>query len=90
MTKSLKRASIVMGVAIAALTAASTGPFAYSARVTSSCKGDFYHFCPSYKVGSSQLTACMRSAGGNVSRRCVDALADSGIIAHKYHSKTRG
>jgi hypothetical protein len=32
----------------------------------------------------------MRSAGGNVSRRCIDALADSGEISKKYHSRNRG
>jgi hypothetical protein len=29
----------------------------------------------------------MRAAGGNISRRCIDALADAGIISRKYRSK---
>jgi hypothetical protein len=62
---------------------------AYSARVKSACKTDFYKFCPSYKVGSSQLRACMRSVGGGISSRCLDALADSGEISRKYHSRNR-
>jgi hypothetical protein len=61
--------------------------FAYSARVNSACKTDFYKFCPSYKLDSSQLRDCMRAAGGNISSRCLDALADSGVIPRKYHSK---
>jgi hypothetical protein len=60
---------------------------AYSARVNSACKSDFYKFCPSYKPDSPQLRECMRSAGGNISRRCIDALADAGIISRKYKSK---
>lgn len=67
--------------------AASRDASAFSARVKSACKSDFYKFCPSYKVDSPQLRACMRSAGGNLSRRCVDALADAGEIPRKYHSK---
>ncbi len=62
---------------------------AYSARVKSACKSDFYRFCPSYKLDSPQLRACMRSAGGNISSRCIDALADSGEISRKYHSRLR-
>ncbi len=89
MTSTLKRVAIAV-VGIAALAATAGSAAAYSSRVKSACKSDFYRFCPAYSVGSSQLKACMRSAGGNVSRRCIDALADSGEIARKYHSKNRG
>ena len=74
----------------AALTVTAAGQAsAYSARVKSACKSDFYRFCPSYKVGSTKLRSCMRSAGGNISRRCVDALANAGEIPRKYHSRYR-
>jgi hypothetical protein len=62
---------------------------AYSGRVKSACKSDFYKFCPSYKLDSPQLRSCMRSAGGNISSRCLDALADAGDIPRKYHSSQR-
>ena len=89
MTSTLKRACV--GVFAAAALAATAGSAsAYSSRVKSACKSDFYRFCPAYSVGSSQLRACMRSAGGNVSRRCIDALADSGEVKSKYHSRNRG
>lgn len=86
MSKAL--AAIAAGL-VSAVALAGTAS-AYSSRVKSACKSDFYHFCPAYKVGTPQLKACMRSAGGNVSRRCIDALADSGEISRKYHSKNRG
>ncbi|MGE0023674.1 MAG: hypothetical protein AB7S70_08605 [Hyphomicrobium sp.] len=73
---------------MAALAAASAA-HAYSGRVKSACKRDFYKFCPAYKVGSPELRACMRSAGGNISSRCLDALADAGDIPRKYHSSQR-
>ena len=60
---------------------------AYTARVRSACKTDFYKFRPSYMPDSPQLRECMRSAGGNISSRCLDALADSGVISRKYRSK---
>lgn len=80
-------AAIAIGVgALAAAGAAQ----AYSGRVKSACKADFYKFCPSYKLETPELRACMRSAGGNISTRCLDALADAGEIPRKYHSSQRG
>lgn len=75
-------------VALAAFITASQAD-AYSSRVKRACKSDFYRFCPSYKVGSAKLRNCMRSAGGNISRRCINALADAGHIPRKYHSRFR-
>ncbi len=63
------------------------GASAFNARVKTACKTDFYKFCPSYKLDSAQLRACMRSAGGNVSSRCIDALVDTGELPRKYRSK---
>ncbi|MCC7253676.1 hypothetical protein [Hyphomicrobium sp.] len=86
----MKKTKIIAALAIGlgALAAAGTAN-AYSGRVKSACKSDFYRFCPSYKVDSPQLRACMRSAGGNISSRCLDALADAGEIPRKYHSSKR-
>ena len=83
----LKASGVVLVGLVALMTA--DGAVAYSARVKSACRSDFYKFCPSYKVDSPQLRACMRAAGGNISNRCIDALADSGEISRKYHSKYR-
>jgi hypothetical protein len=79
---------VALGIGSVALTAAGDAS-AYSSRVKSSCKADFYKFCPSYKLDSPQLRACMRSNGGGLSSRCLDALADSGEIPRKYHSSYR-
>jgi hypothetical protein len=81
----------IAGAALLGLAALMTahGAQAYSARVKSACKSDFLKFCPSYKEGSPQLRSCMRSAGGNISQRCIDALVDAGEISRKYRSKKR-
>jgi hypothetical protein len=76
---------VALAIGCGALTAAGDAS-AYSSRVKSACKSDFYRFCPSYKPESPQLRACMRSAGANISRRCLDTLADAGEIPRKYHS----
>ncbi len=78
-----------LAVGVGALAAAGAAN-AYSGRVKSACKPDFYKFCPSYKVDTPELRSCMRSAGGNISSRCLDALADAGEISRKYHSSQRG
>jgi hypothetical protein len=83
------RALAVTAMAGAAALAMTDAALAYSAKVTSACKSDFKRFCPSYKIGTSELRACMRSAGGNLSTRCIDALADTGEISMKYHSRNR-
>ncbi len=86
MTKTTLAAALAVGfTALAAAGAAQ----AYSGRVKSACKSDFYKFCPSYKLDTPQLRSCMRSAGGNISSRCLDALADAGEIPRKYHSSQR-
>lgn len=83
-----KKALTVGLVSLAALVAADQAN-AYSGRVKRACKTDFYRFCPSYKIGSSKLRTCMRAAGGNISRRCIDALANAGEISRKHHSRFR-
>lgn len=86
----MKKVKLAVALAIglsAVLTAGAAN--AYSSRVKSACRSDFYRFCPSYKLDSPQLRSCMRSAGGNISQRCLDALADAGEIPRKYHSSQR-
>jgi hypothetical protein len=85
---SVSKILMALTVACGALAAAGAAQ-AYSGRVKSACKSDFYKFCPSYKLDTPQLRSCMRSAGGNISSRCLDALADAGEIPRKYHSSRR-
>jgi hypothetical protein len=40
-----------------------------------------------YQDWLQALKECMRPAGGNISSRRLDALADSGEISRKYRSK---
>jgi hypothetical protein len=84
----MKKIIVVLTVCFETLVSAGDAT-AYTARVRSACKTDFYKFCPSYKPDSPELRECMRSAGGNISSRCLDALADSGEMPRKYRGKYR-
>lgn len=53
---------------------------AVSAKVRKACAADYKRLCPSYKVGSTQLRACMESMARDISSRCIDALIDSGEV----------
>ena len=50
----------------------------YPDYVRSACKADFKKYCPSYKVGSSELRSCMRAVANELSSRCIDALERNG------------
>lgn len=53
---------------------------AVSAQVKKACQGDYKRLCPTYKVGSPQLRACMEAKQAEISSRCVDALIASGEV----------
>ena len=53
---------------------------AVSTKVEKAYKGDYKRLCPSYKVGSSQLRACMEAKQADISSACIDALIDSGEV----------
>ena len=44
------------------------------------CSSDYNRFCPRYKVGTGKLNRCMRSNGKRLSRVCVRALIDNGMV----------
>jgi hypothetical protein len=68
----------VAALALAGLT--SPADAAINVKVKKACKGDYQRLCPNYKVGSSQLRACMEAKQFEISSGCVDALIDSGEV----------
>lgn len=63
---------------------------AASKRVHQICRSDYKRFCPGYTEGSSELRQCMRANGGAISKRCVDALVDSGDVSRAEVERYRG
>jgi hypothetical protein len=76
------RRAVTAAVAGGLLAAVGLGSPAYavSAQVKKACQGDYKRLCPSYKVGSPQLRACMEAKQAEISSRCVDALIASGEV----------
>jgi len=80
MSKLLAQAS----VAAVLIVALSPAAFASSERVQEACKGDYLSFCSEHPVGSTGMRRCMEANGKNLSKRCVNALVDTGEIPRKY------
>ena len=53
------------------------------------CSGDYKRFCGGYTIGSSKLNSCMRSKGKRLSRVCVRALVDHGMVPRSLRRKAR-
>ncbi len=74
--------SMRLGLTVAAivLAGAAAPAMAISGKVKKACAGDYKRLCPSYKVGSPALRACMEAKQVEISSKCVDALIDSGEV----------
>ncbi len=57
---------------------------AYSDKINQHCEDDYFRFCSAHAVGSTGLRRCMEANGKQLSRKCVNALADAGEIPRKY------
>jgi hypothetical protein len=75
-----------LGAAAACLLFAASAPHAnaYSARVNAACENDYYRFCSAYAVGSTSLNACMEASRKSLTKRCIDALVEAGLVPRKY------
>ena len=76
-----------LAVAIAALVGtgavllgSSPGVQAYSPKVESACRDDYFRLCPGYPVGSASLRLCMESKSKQMSQSCVTALINAGEV----------
>jgi hypothetical protein len=64
----------------AALLAVIPGAGAYSDKVESACRDDYWRLCPGYPVGSASLRLCMESKSKQMSQSCIKALVDAGEV----------
>lgn len=53
------------------------------------CSGDYKRFCGRYKIGTSKLNQCMRSNGKRLSRVCIRALVDNGMVPRRLLRRAR-
>lgn len=55
-----------------------------SKKVRNACTSDAKRLCPNNKFGSSELRYCMEANGRKISRSCMQALEDDGIVPRGY------
>ena len=81
-----RRAVSATLVAFAALIAAQTSASAESSsrRVRVACSGDAQRLCPREKKDSAEMRYCMEAKGRQLSRNCVRALEDDGVVPRGY------
>lgn len=51
-----------------------------NSKVRRACTADYKKLCPSYKIGTPQLRACMEAKAMQLSSKCIDALIDTGEV----------
>ncbi len=82
----------VRGIAAAAVmistTAVSTTEaFAFGTQVKLACASDYFSHCSQHSLGSPALRQCMRAAGPQLSKRCVNALIAEGEVSQAEVSR---
>ena len=65
----------------ATLFAVASSAFAYSGAVKGACRADYKRFCGVHAVDDPGLRRCMDKAGRSLSRSCVAALVNSGMVS---------
>ena len=65
----------------AMLVAVASSAFAYSGAVKGACRADYKRFCGVHAVDDPGLRRCMDKAGRSLSRSCVVALVNSGMVS---------
>ena len=71
-------------LALAALLAPAAQTETSSRRVRNACQSDAKRLCPREKPDSEAMRYCMEAKGRQLSRNCVRALEDDGIVPRGY------
>ncbi len=74
-----------LAIVMAALSA--TDAFAFSKRVRRACGFDYQNFCSQHDPGGSAVRRCFEANRRSLSKGCVSALVDSGLVPAKYRKK---
>lgn len=71
-------------VAALSLSPADASEEPVSRAIKNACNSDAKRLCPNDKLGSSSLRYCMEANGRRLSRTCVRALEDEGVVPRGY------
>jgi hypothetical protein len=76
-------AALLFGAALIASQSAAEAESS-SKRVRQACSSDAHRLCPREKKDSPEMRYCMEAKGRQLSRSCVRALEDDGIVPRGY------
>lgn len=76
--------SAILALACLAASAAVASADDVSKKVRNACTSDVKRLCPKDKFGSESLRYCMEANGRKISRPCVQALEDDGVVPRGY------
>jgi hypothetical protein len=81
------RTAIAAAVTLGVMSLQVAPAFAVSTAVKMACMTDYFSYCSAHQVGSQALRQCMRNAGPNLSKRCVNALISAGEVSQAEVSR---
>jgi hypothetical protein len=82
MSRLLSAVSLALATVVAAtsLAQAQQAQQSYSNSVASKCSPDAMRLCPEHALGSTEMRYCMEAKARQISRDCIIALEDDGIL----------
>lgn len=74
------RVSRIVGTILVLSLVGPTAALAYSTKVEDRCRDDYFRLCPTYPLHSASLRLCMESKHKQITRPCINALIDEGLV----------
>ncbi|KUO57626.1 MAG: hypothetical protein APF80_11800 [Alphaproteobacteria bacterium BRH_c36] len=79
--------TIIAAITFAVLAATATQASAVSRAVKMACIGDYLSYCSAHSPGSPGVRTCFRANGSKLSKRCVGALINAGMVSQSEVSR---
>jgi hypothetical protein len=76
--------AVIAALAIMMAALSATDAFAFSKRVRRACGFDYQDFCSQHDPNGSAVRRCFEANRKSLSKGCVRALVDSGLVPAKY------
>jgi hypothetical protein len=75
---------VIAPIVVALTLAAAPAEAEFSKKVRAACSGDAKSLCPKTRANSEELRYCMEAKSTSLSKGCVRALEDDGVIPRGY------
>ncbi len=81
------RSAIAIASLVGAFAASATVASAYDEKVEKICGDDYLAYCGKHAPESAETRYCMEAHRDQLTRQCVSALVEAGLVPKKYRSK---